>query len=82
MAKRQSKSSKAVTGKSSKKKSPHPGGSEEEAKAVGGKLDFGTAESDRTERTYTSLNTKRSDPGQRRCAGRVRGIPHQRRGRE
>ena len=63
MAKRQGKSSKAATGKSSKKKSPHPGGSEEEAKAVGGKLDFGTAESDRTERTYTSLNTKRSDPG-------------------
>ena len=41
MAKRQGKSSKAATGKSSKKKSPHPGGSEEEAKAVGGKLDFG-----------------------------------------
>jgi hypothetical protein len=63
MAKRQPKSSKASTAKRTKQKHLHPGGSAEEAKAVGGKLDFGAPEKDRIERTYTSANTKRSDPG-------------------
>src|SRR5579862_9031313 len=41
----------------------HPGSSVEDAKAVGGKMDFGAAENDVIERTYTSTNTKRADPG-------------------
>ncbi|HWE04332.1 MAG TPA: hypothetical protein VG326_18145 [Tepidisphaeraceae bacterium] len=41
----------------------HPGSSAEDAKRVGGKGDFGVPESDVRERTYTSTNTKRSDPG-------------------
>ncbi len=41
----------------------HPGSSVEDARAVGGKGDFGAAESDVVERTYVSTNTKRSDPG-------------------
>ncbi len=40
----------------------HPGSSLEDAKAVGGKGDFGVPEGNVVERTYTSRNTKRSDP--------------------
>ena len=49
-----------------KKKKPevlHPGSSADDAKAVGGKGDFGVPESNVPERTYTSKNTKMSDPG-------------------
>jgi hypothetical protein len=42
---------------------PHPGSSIEDARAVGGKGDFGVPESNVIGRTYTSTNTKRSDPG-------------------
>lgn len=42
---------------------PHPGSSVEDARAVGGKGDFGVPESNVVGRTYTSTNTKRSDPG-------------------
>ena len=63
MAKRQTKSSKASTSKPGKKKTLHPGGSIDDAKAVGGKGDFGVPESNVIERTYTSTNTKRSDRG-------------------
>jgi hypothetical protein len=48
---------------SKQKRVLHPGSSTEDAKAVGGKGDFGVPESDVVERTYTSLNTKRADPG-------------------
>jgi hypothetical protein len=41
----------------------HPGSSVEDAKKLGGKGDFGVPESNVAERTYTSRNTKRSDPG-------------------
>ena len=41
----------------------HPGSSIEDARAVGGKGDFGVPESNVVGRTYTSTNTKRSDPG-------------------
>jgi hypothetical protein len=41
----------------------HPGSSGEDAKAMGGKGDFGVAEGDVVERTYTSANTKRADRG-------------------
>jgi hypothetical protein len=41
----------------------HPGSSVEDAKAVGGEGDFGVAEANVVERTYTSQNTKRADPG-------------------
>jgi hypothetical protein len=53
------------TKKSSGKKPSdlHPGSSAEDAMQVGGKGDFGVPESDVAERTYTSKNTKRSDPG-------------------
>jgi hypothetical protein len=44
-------------------KTTHPGSSIEDAQAVGGKGDFGVREDDVVERTYTSQNTKRSDPG-------------------
>lgn len=55
MAKRQSdKSAKEQT---------HPGSSVQDAKAVGGKGDFGVPESDVAERTYISMNTRRADPG-------------------
>lgn len=40
-----------------------PGSNPEDAKKVGGSGDFGVAESDVVGRTYTSANTKRSDPG-------------------
>ena len=40
-----------------------PGSSLEAARAQGGKGDFGVEESDVINRTYTSMNTKRSDPG-------------------
>jgi hypothetical protein len=46
----------------SPKKELHPGSSIEDAKAVGGTGDFGVPESNVVERTYTSTNTKRSDP--------------------
>jgi hypothetical protein len=46
-----------------KKQSPKPGSSADDAKKVGGKGDFGAAESDVVERNYTSANTKHSDPG-------------------
>jgi len=51
--------------KSSNDRSPklHPGSSVEDAKKVGGKGDFGVPESNVVGRTYTSQNTKRSDPG-------------------
>jgi len=39
----------------------HPGSSAQDAAKVGGKGDFGVRESDVTERTYTSMNTKQSD---------------------
>jgi len=41
----------------------HPGSSADDAKKVGGKGDFGVPESDVIGRTYTSINTKMSDPG-------------------
>jgi hypothetical protein len=44
-------------------KTTHPGSSVEDARAVGGKGDFGVREDNVAERTYTSENTKRSDPG-------------------
>ncbi len=40
-----------------------PGSSTEDAKAFAGKGDFGVPESDVAERTYTSQNTRHSDPG-------------------
>jgi hypothetical protein len=40
-----------------------PGSSAEDAAKVGGKGDFGVPESDVVGRTYTSRNTKASDPG-------------------
>lgn len=46
-----------------KRQTLHPGSSSEDAKAVGGPGDFGVPEGDVAERTYTSENTKRSDPG-------------------
>jgi hypothetical protein len=57
MAKKKAKSS------DDKQKDPHPGSSIEDARAVGGKGDFGAPESNVVERTYVSTNTKRSDPG-------------------
>jgi len=41
----------------------HPGSSAKDAAKIGGKGDFGVPESNVTERTYTSLNTKASDRG-------------------
>ena len=41
----------------------HPGSSKEDALAMGGEGDFGVPENDVVNRTYTSENTKRSDPG-------------------
>lgn len=49
--------------KTTKKKPLHPGSSTRDARAMGGKGDFGARESDRAERDYTSRNTKLSDPG-------------------
>ncbi|HEY1683120.1 MAG TPA: hypothetical protein VGG19_00025 [Tepidisphaeraceae bacterium] len=46
-----------------KNQSPKPGSSFDDAKKMGGKGDFGAAESNVIERNYTSVNTKRSDPG-------------------
>jgi hypothetical protein len=67
MAKQKHKSStrKSSTHESSTehKRSIHPGSSTQDAKAVGGKGDFGVPEGDVLERTYTSQNTKRSDRG-------------------
>lgn len=40
-----------------------PGSSPADAKAVGGKDDFGAAVNDRRERAYVSKNTQQSDPG-------------------
>jgi hypothetical protein len=60
VAKRTSRSSNPKAGK---KKVLHPGGSPEDAKAVGGKGDFGVPEKDVIERTYTSENTRHADPG-------------------
>lgn len=54
---------KKTSGSRGKKTKVHPGSSAEDAKAVGGKGDFGVPEGDVAERTYTSVNTKRSDPG-------------------
>ena len=51
------------TSKPQPSNAPHPGSSVEDARAVGGKGDFGVPESDVIGRTYTSTNTKRSDPG-------------------
>jgi hypothetical protein len=45
------------------KKNLHPGSSTHDAKALGGKGDFGVPENDPIERNYTSTNTKRADPG-------------------
>ena len=44
-------------------KTTHPGSSVEDARAVGGKGDFGVPESNVVGRTYTSTNTKRADRG-------------------
>jgi hypothetical protein len=48
---------------SNPKTTTHPGSSTQDAQAIGGPSDFGVPESDVIERTYTSQNTKRSDPG-------------------
>lgn len=48
---------------SNHKKVTHPGSSTQDAQAAGSPSDFGVPESDVIERTYTSQNTKRSDPG-------------------
>lgn len=45
------------------KNQPKPGSSVKAAQKLGGKGDFGVPESDVAERTYTSENTKHSDPG-------------------
>ena len=45
------------------KRELHPGSSKADAKAVGGKNDFGAREGDVVERSYVSRNTKKSDPG-------------------
>ena len=47
----------------SKPRDLHPGSSVEDAKEIGGKADFGVPASNVAERSYTSRNTKRSDPG-------------------
>lgn len=46
-----------------KKQKAKPGSSSDDAKSIGGKGDFGVPESDVVERTYTSANTRYSDPG-------------------
>ena len=53
------------------KKTPdilHPGSSKEDAKAVGGKGDFGVPEGNAPERSYTSKNTKIQQKKPRRQA--------------
>lgn len=45
------------------KSTPKPGSDPRAAARIGGKGDFGVPESDVPERTYTSENTKASDPG-------------------
>jgi hypothetical protein len=56
MAKQKAKSS-------NNKQNARPGSSVEDARSLGGQNDFGAPESDVVARTYTSRNTKRSDPG-------------------
>jgi hypothetical protein len=63
MAKQKTKTAGSSTSKPGKKRTLHPGGSAEDAKAFGGKGDFGVPESNVIERTYTSANTKQADPG-------------------
>jgi hypothetical protein len=65
MAAKRVNSSKKTQSSTKKKrtKDVHPGSSIEDARAVGGKGDFGVPEGEVAERTYTSMNTKRSDPG-------------------
>ena|SRR5579871_363136 len=48
---------------SAQRKDLHPGSSVQDAKALGGKGDFGAPESNLIERAYVSTNTKRADPG-------------------
>ena len=55
--------SEASQGQKATPRTLHPGSSAADAKAVGGRDDFGVPESNIIGRTYTSENTKRADPG-------------------